>query len=54
MSKQKCKKFRVWTEQINQMNFVVSATTEQEALQKAERIWKRNVRARATYVQPEL
>ena len=36
-------KFRVWIDQINQTNLVVTAKDANEATEKAERKWRRDV-----------
>lgn len=50
--KPKNRKFRVWTEQINQMIWDVTATNEEEAKEKAVRKWRREMVPRIGYIQP--
>lgn len=46
------RKFRVWTEQINQMVWDVTAETEMEAKEKALRQWMKEIRPSVGYIQP--
>jgi hypothetical protein len=46
---EKKKKYRVWLDQVNRQIVEVSAMNEQEAFEKAERKWRRENQARATY-----
>lgn len=50
--KAKNRKFRVWTEQINEMVWDVAAENEEEAKEKIRRKWSREVRVNVSYVQP--
>lgn len=50
--KAKQRKFRVWTEQVNQMVWDVTAKDEEEAKEKAFRKWRREIYPNTSYVQP--
>jgi hypothetical protein len=51
-TKKKLRTYRVWTEQINQMVWDVRAENEEDAKQKAERKWRREVYPSVGYIQP--
>lgn len=51
-TKTKNRKFRVWSGQINQMVWNVTAKNEEEARQKAFRKWRREIFPDTSYVEP--
>lgn len=51
-TKKKLRKFRVWTEQVNQEIWDVMATDEEDAKEKAFRKFRKEVYPRISYVQP--
>lgn len=48
----KKKNYRVWFEQVNRVNYEITASSKEEAKVKAERIWRReNGKASAKYIE---